>query len=263
VQSAILYSPFFLKHQAPNYHPENPQRLEAILEAFKKSAFSKNIETIEPKPASKEQIALNHSVKYIEELESFCKAGGGYLDDTYANEYSYISAALAAGAGINTVDMIIDNKISKGFCLVRPPGHHAEHDKAMGFCLFNNAAITAKYALSKGFKKILLLDFDAHHGNGTQNSFYYTDQVLYISYHQWPHYPGTGSAEEKGEGDGLDYTINIPLETGSGNKEFLELFDKIVQPAADKYQPDLIIVSGGFDSHKDDPLAQLNLTDDG
>lgn len=259
--SAIFYSPVFLKHQPPNYHPENPQRLETIINKLEKAQLTKKIAVVEPQAATKGQIALNHSKEYINQIEDFCLKDGGYLDpDTYASKDSFEAALLAAGSGIQAVDLIKEGKLKRAFLLVRPPGHHAEYDRAMGFCLFNNAAITASYGLDKGFKRILLLDWDAHHGNGTQSSFYQTDKVLYISFHQWPLYPGTGNYKEIGSGKAKGYTLNFALPPFSGNKTYQKIFEQIINPIAYRYQPDLVIISGGFDSHFKDPLAQLSLT---
>lgn len=261
IDTAIFYSPIFLKHFAPSPHPENPNRLKVILKTLEKSEIADKIPIIKPMPATKEQVYLNHSPALVKEIEKLSNSRGTYLDpDTYINEYSYKAAMLAAGSGIQAVDMIAQNSLKKAFCLVRPPGHHAEFDKAMGFCLFNNAAICAHYSLTKGFERILILDFDAHHGNGTQRSFYDTDKVFYISLHQWPLYPGTGSSDETGTGIGIGYNLNFPLPASSGDEIYNKIFVEKINPLMDNYKPQLVIISGGFDSHINDPLANLSLT---
>lgn len=262
MKSAFYYSPIFLEHRPPNYHPENPKRLEAITNAIKQDKDLNKIPFIEPNEAKDSIVALNHSQEHVERIKKLF--GIGYLDpDTYFSTLSAKAAFLAAGAGVNCVDDIAGNKIKTGFCLVRPPGHHAEKDHAMGFCLLNNAAIAARYALSKGFSKIAIIDWDAHHGNGTQHSFYSQANVLYISLHHYPFYPGTGSIEETGEGEGAGFNINVPFPAGTSNEDYKLAFDNIVIPVLKQYSPDLIFISAGFDAHISDPLGGLAVDDDG
>jgi acetoin utilization deacetylase AcuC-like enzyme len=260
--SAFYYSPIFLEHKPRDYHFENPIRLKELVTAIKKSITLNHIPFFEPKEAPEEIIALNHSLNHINRIKNL--SGYGYLDhDTYYSPLSAKAAFTAAGAGVMCVDDILKGKISNGFCLVRPPGHHAEYDNAMGFCLFNNAAIAAKYALTKGFSKIAIVDFDVHHGNGTQHSFYGDNNALYISLHRFPFYPGTGSIEETGTGKGAGFNVNIPFPAGAGNADYKSAFDKIVIPVLKQYSADLIIISAGFDGHISDPLGGLSLNEKG
>ena len=261
---AIFYDPVFLQHDTGN-HPENHTRLLAIVSALKSAPFADKLTWLSPHEAAIDQIEAIHDPAYIKRLEERIKAGAGALDaDTITSELSWEAARKAAGAVIGGVAGVLDKKFSTAFCAVRPPGHHAERGRAMGFCLFNNVAIAARYAQREGgVEKVAIIDFDVHHGNGTQNSFYDDPSVLYISMHQWPHYPGSGAAEERGVGRGEGATINIPLHAGSGDDDYQRAFNTIAAPALKTFGPGLIFTSAGFDAHAQDPLAGMSMTETG
>jgi len=213
--------------------------------------------------ASKDWIAEVHTRSYIESLESRAPISGyTSLDpDTTMSPGTLRAAYLAAGGAINAVDAVMNQQVDQVFCALRPPGHHAEPNRAMGFCFFNNVAIAARYAQKHhGLRRVLIVDWDVHHGNGTQNSFYEDASVFYFSIHQFPHYPGTGAQDQSGEGAGKGFTMNIPLPVGCGDEEYREIFERILIPEADRFVPDLILISAGFDAHKDDPLAGIQVT---
>jgi len=257
---AVLFHPAYLEHIAGHMHPERPERLTAIMDAFKKSGIWKNIETPEPLSAPTSAIARCHSASHIDRVQTACVLGRGLDMDTGTSTESWDAALLAVGAGITASDLIMEGKIGRAFCAVRPPGHHAESNRAMGFCLLNNAAITARHIQDKhGLKRIAIVDFDAHHGNGTQEIFYSDGTVLYASTHQWPLFPGTGSHEEIGRDGGEGATVNCPLEAGSAMPDFEAAFEDTILPALDRFKPEFLIISAGFDSHRDDPLTDLGL----
>ena len=201
-------------------------------------------------------------MEYINNIKLFCENGGGYLDpDTYSNNNSFLSAAIAVGSSIDLVKAVINNEIKNGFALVRPPGHHALSNRSMGFCLFGNIAISAKSALKHpGINKVAIVDFDVHHGNGTQALIGEEPNIHFISTHQYPYYPGTGSIRETGSGEAEGTIVNIPLQSGTGDEGFKLVYDEIIIPSLEKFNPDLILVSAGYDAHWDDPLASLNLS---
>jgi len=232
------------------------------MEYLKETKIWKDLEFIKPYNPSLKWIKLVHSQEYIKSIEEACKNGVEMLDaDTTISRDSYDVALLAAGGVLAGVDAVIQERVKNVFCVVRPPGHHAEHERAMGFCIFNNIAVAARYIQKKhALEKVLIVDWDAHHGNGTQNAFYYDPSVYYFSVHQFPHYPGTGKEDETGEREGTGFTLNMPMAAGSGDVEYLEAFENILYPAAQKFSPDFILISAGFDGHKDDPLSNLNLT---
>jgi acetoin utilization deacetylase AcuC-like enzyme len=246
-------------------HPESPQRLAAIYQMLSDPPMAGKCTLIPPRLATKEELALIHRPSYIDSVAR--TAGKSYtsLDpDTSTTEESYTVARLAAGGLLNAIDDVIAGKVDNAFALVRPPGHHAEANAAMGFCLFDNVAIGAMYAIKNHhMEKVLIADWDLHHGNGTQHSFYEDKRVLYFSTHQYPYYPGTGAVEENGRGEGLGYTINVPLHTGVGNKGYVNIFRKILQPVALKFKPELILVSAGFDTYEQDPLGGMEVTPEG
>lgn len=207
-----------------------------------------------------------HDSAYVTKIREICEKGGGILDfgDTVANKHSYHVALLAAGGVLSAADAIHEGKVDSAFAAVRPPGHHAEKDRAMGFCLFNNVAIGAAYLMNKlGYGKIVVVDWDVHHGNGTQHAFQDSDSVFYFSLHQFPHYPGTGAENETGVGKGEGYTLNVPMRSGSGDAEYLDAFREKLLPRMESFRPDFILVSAGFDAHGEDPLSSICLTDRG
>jgi acetoin utilization deacetylase AcuC-like enzyme len=259
-RAAIFRSEVFRAHDT-GAHPENAGRLVAIDAALEQLDLLRDRPDVPFTAASDEALARVHDPRYIEGLREFAAQGGGWLDaDTAVSPASFDVAALAAGAGIAAVDASLEARARRGFVLARPPGHHATPTRGMGFCLFNTAAVATRHALSRGLERVLIVDWDVHHGNGTQEVFYDTDEVLYCSLHQWPHYPGTGSADERGRGRGEGYTINVPLAAGAGDETYLEVFDRLILPAARAYQPQLVLISAGFDAHAGDPLASMRLS---
>ncbi len=257
-----IYNPVYLKHDTGEGHPERPERVKVIDEAL--TPLKPNLINIEPRRATAREIALVHDYYYPQEIMDLCSAGGTWLDpDTPCSIFSYEAATYAAGAGLSAIDSILEGKVERVFANVRPPGHHAEYSKAMGFCIFNNIAIAARYAQQKGFEKVFIVDFDAHHGNGTQKAFYEDDTVFYFSTHQYPFYPGTGSKDEIGVGKGRGYTFNVPLPAGTGDETYLKIYSEVLPELIHKFNPDIIMVSAGYDLHMDDPLANLEVSTEG
>jgi acetoin utilization deacetylase AcuC-like enzyme len=261
----FVYSDKFLEHITPPGHPERPDRLRRLLSHLKKSQLWDSLHHINPVAATEEQVLAVHTNEHLDLVRTVCHSGGGPLDegDTHASPRSFEIAMLAAGGVLAAVDAVITNKVSSAFCAVRPPGHHAERDRPMGFCLCNNVAIAARYAQQQHhFKRIAILDWDVHHGNGTQHIFEDDPSVFYISLHQYPLYPGTGARSERGVGKGEGFTLNIPLPAGTGENEYLAAFTKEIVPALAQYKPNLLLVSAGFDAHRDDPLGGMKLTEE-
>jgi acetoin utilization deacetylase AcuC-like enzyme len=246
-------------------HPESPERLRAIYQMLEEE-MKDTVELVPPRAATREELEMVHSSKYIDLITS--TAGKSYyrLDmDTSTCARSYEAALYAAGGLLELIKAVMEGNLNNGFALVRPPGHHAERDHAMGFCLFNNIAVGARYAI-KNFSlgKILIVDWDVHHGNGTQNAFYEDPGVLYFSTHRYGFfYPGTGAAPEVGKGQGEGFNVNVPLSTGSSDADYGNIFEKILKPIALEYQPQLIMVSAGFDIYYDDPLGGMEVTEKG
>jgi acetoin utilization deacetylase AcuC-like enzyme len=265
-RTGFVYHPDYLKHDMGPAHPESPERLRAIVSRIQETGTLSRLTRIDPFVASDDWISQVHSRSYVEELKRRAPTTGRVsLDpDTFVSPGSIPAAYLAAGGALAGVDAIVSGSVDHVFCAVRPPGHHAEHDHAMGFCLFNNVAIAARYAQQRyKLTRVLIVDWDVHHGNGTQHSFYRDASVLFFSTHQYPHYPGTGRASEVGEGGGKGSTINVPMAAGQGDDAYREVFETMLRPAADAFQPEFIIISAGFDAHRDDPLASMTLTEDG
>jgi acetoin utilization deacetylase AcuC-like enzyme len=262
-KTGYVSDPFYLRHETEP-HPENPGRLTAIQNRLQSSEFYNNLTPIQPHKATAQEIAMVHDLGYVKSVEQNCAEEVRNLDgDTVISPDSYDAALLSAGAGMNAIDQIIDGSIQNAFCAVRPPGHHAEQDHAMGFCLFNNVGIAARYAQEvKKLNKIFIFDWDVHHGNGTQHSFYNDPSVYYSSTHQYPFYPGTGAEDETGTSDGLGTTLNLPMDAYSEDEDYISALKNKLIPEIQIYKPDLIIISAGFDAHKNDPLAQVQLTTD-
>ena len=264
--TGFIYDPRYLEHDMGAGHPESPQRLRAIMQRLEQSGVAAASARIEPRKAEDEWVTLVHQPKYVAFLNQQAPAQGRLsLDaDTSMSPGSLAAAYLAAGGALAGVDAIMAGRAQHVFCAVRPPGHHAEADRAMGFCFFNNVAIAARYVQKRyGLRRVLIVDWDVHHGNGTQHSFDEDPSVLFFSTHQYPHYPGTGRATERGSGAAEGLTINVPMEAGEGDDEYRTVFQKVLVPAADAFKPELVIISAGFDAHRDDPLASMGLTETG
>jgi len=253
------------EHKPPESHPESPQRLAAIDQAFDKSDLSKKADRVSPQEANAGELALVHSERYIDELEKASKDLTSQqllqIDpDTYMSAASYTAAKLAAGAGITAIHGILEKRFDNAFIAVRPPGHHASRANAMGFCLFNNIAIAARQARRSGYDRVLIVDWDVHHGNGTQDVFYDDPSVCFISMHQYPMWPFTGWFTEHGHREGEGFNVNVPLPEGTGDRGYLLAWDHVVKPVCLEYKPDLILVSAGYDAHKSDPLGGQKIT---
>ena len=259
-KTRIVTDPAFLLHDTGLGHPESPDRLKAVGEAI--SEISEETVELEAREASRQELLLVHTPEYVERILSLNPGGLIMLDaDTAFSVHTKSAALKAAGGVLEVVDKIINGDFSRAFCAVRPPGHHAEAGRAMGFCIFNNIAIGAAYALTKkDIKRVAIIDWDLHHGNGTQHIFYERDDVLYVSLHQYPHYPGSGSTDERGVGKGDGYTVNIPMTSGSTDGDYREAFTSVIIPALMEFGPQLVFISAGFDAHRDDPLGSMNLT---
>ena len=262
----LVFDSAYLDHEMGSGHPESPERLRAIRARLESTGTLDRLIPINPESASNEWIARVHTSSYIQTLESRSPTKGyARLDaDTALSPGSLNAAYLAAGGAITAVDAVVNQRVDQAFCSVRPPGHHAEADHAMGFCFFNNVAIATKYVQDHyNLSRVLIVDWDVHHGNGTQHTFYEDPSVLFFSTHQYPHYPGTGRASESGSGKGMGTTINVPMSPGDGDDEYREVFQNVLIPAADAFKPEFVVISAGFDAHRDDPLASINLTEDG
>ena len=245
------------EHRNPGGHPERVDRLDAVTGGVWDAGVP--IVELTAPPVERELLQLVHAAEYVDQVEAFCAAGGGGIDqDTYAVAGSFNAAMHAAGAGPAAVDSLSAGAADAAFVVVRPPGHHAERGAAMGFCLFNNVAVTAAYLRSRG-ERVVVLDWDVHHGNGTQNTFYSDADVLYVSIHEFPFYPGTGWIEERGAGPGMGMTVNVPLPGGTSADSYLGAFGRIVVPVIEQFAPDWILVSNGYDAHRLDPIGGLLL----
>ena len=257
----FVYDEVFLYHEPPVWHPDSRDRLINIIITLKGAGLWDKLTHIKPRKATPEDLALVHTPEIIEKVRSL---GAGEIDlDTYTSVESFDAASYAAGAVMEAVEQCRSRGMRRVFCAVRPPGHHAEADRSMGFCLFNNVAVGARYAQRVGYQKVFIIDFDAHHGNGTQHIFEEDDTVFYFSTHQYPFYPETGKDMERGKGRGEGYTYNVPILAGSGNKDYLTVYQDILPGVVQRFGPDIILVSAGYDIHANDPHANIRVTHEG
>lgn len=262
---ALLLDPIYKQHDPGAGHPEQPARYDAVTRAVEESGLMKSLLRVDVRAATEDEIALVHGRKYIETVKRDIAAGAHELStgDTNVGPRSLDVALRSVGGVLNTVDAVMAGKAVNAFCAVRPPGHHARPEQGMGFCIFNNIAIAARYAQRKHcIAKVMIADWDVHHGNGTQDTFYSDGSVFFCSTHQSPWYPGTGAAAETGEGKGKDCTLNFPFPAGAGRREIVGAFRENLRRAADSFKPDLVLISAGFDSRAGDPLGRFTLSDD-
>ncbi len=262
--AGFVYDPVFLDHDTGT-HPENASRMTATMALLEEARLPGALRRIAARAATADELTLVHDPRYVDAVRRAAEQGGGWADpDTLITPRSFDVAAMVVGGTLNALDVVLAGEVRSAYCLVRPPGHHAGPAQAMGFCLFNHVAVAAAYARARhGLARVAIVDFDVHHGNGTQDAFYADPGVLYISTHEFPFYPGTGAATETGDGDARGATINIPMPHGSGDAEHTEAFRRIVVPALARYRPELILVSAGFDAHFADDIALQQLSVDG
>ncbi len=248
------------EHDTGRRHPESAERLRAVLSGAGGAAVAEDLVAFEPAPAGRDTLERVHTPRYVGALEQLCRSGGGRLDpDTVAAPGSFQAALISAGAGLEAARRLRAGQAGAAFLALRPPGHHALAGRAMGFCLFNNVAVTAR-ALADGGERVLVVDWDAHHGNGTQEIFWEDPQVAYVSLHQYPFYPGTGAATEMGEGPGLGATVNVPMPAGASGEAYRRAFEEVIVPFAERFSPHWVLISAGFDAHRADPLTNMSLT---
>jgi len=261
VKVCLVYDQIYLEHDTGN-HVENSRRLVEAMSYLRETGIEEKLTCLPPRSALLEELELVHTPEYISYVKSKAEKGGGWLDpDTVMSPKSYEAASYAAGGLLVATEAVMKGDVDNAFALVRPPGHHAVSNRAMGFCIFNNVAIAAKFALSRfNINRVLIVDFDVHHGNGTQGAFYGDPRVLYFSTHQYPFYPGTGWMDETGIGEAEGTTVNLPMSAGWGDDEYLGAFNEILVPVARKFRPDLILVSAGFDAHWADQLAMMRVS---
>lgn len=260
----LVTSDQFREHRPPAGHPERPERADvmlAVVEAWR----AHGADVVAPREATRDELLRVHLEPHLDLIAGTGGRSVGLDPDTFTSPRTHEVALLAAGAALTAVERVMaDDRVSpRAFALVRPPGHHAEPNRAMGFCFYNNAAVAAAHALTLGAARVAVVDYDVHHGNGTQWAFYDDPRVLYVSTHQFPFYPGTGAAGETGRGDGTGFTVNVPLEAGATDADYVDVFERLVVPVLDQFGPDLLIVSAGFDAHDRDPLAGMHMSADG
>jgi len=265
-KTGLVYDEIYLKHKTSSSHPERPERLTAIVTRLKDRGLMKELTLIAPPPAPVEWITAIHAPEYVERVRKACEGGGGLMDsgDTPVSADSYEAARRAAGGVMAAVDAVMEGKVRNAFCAVRPPGHHATRDRAMGFCLFNNVAVAARHVQAvHGIGRVLIVDWDVHHGNGTQEAFYHDGSILQFDIHRSPFYPGSGTADETGRGKGLGMKINVPVPAGSGDDVYKKAFEEKLRPAAMAFRPDFVFISAGFDAGVGDPLGGMKVTPEG
>lgn len=258
---AYVLDDIFIEHQPPGAHPERPERVVAVRDALRAAGLERRGTRLPTRAATEAELGAVHSGGYIDDLVSMVPGRAGWLDpDTYFSPATWNAALAAAGAVIDLTGVVLSGRFQSGIAVIRPPGHHAEADRAMGFCLINNVAVAAAHARAAGAARVAIVDWDVHHGNGTQNIFYADPRVLYVSTHQSPAYPGTGAPTELGAGEGRGANINLALPAGSGDREYLAAFDEVIVPSLRAFAPDIILISAGFDAYFKDPLAQMKVT---
>jgi acetoin utilization deacetylase AcuC-like enzyme len=265
-RTGIVKDEMYIEHITDDYHPENPNRLRAIYAMLQQKDMEGLFTEITPRLATREELEMVHLPSYVDLIASTAGQSARRLDpDTVASPKSYDAARLAVGGVLEAIEAVIQGKLDNAFALVRPPGHHAEKNRAMGFCIFNNIAVGAKYATqTHGLERVLIIDWDVHHGNGTQNTFYENPKVLYFSTHRYGFfYPGTGAPEEVGTGTGEGFTVNVPMSPGCGDAEYGNIFLHVLKPIALSYEPQLVLVSAGFDTYSRDPLGGMRMTEEG
>jgi acetoin utilization deacetylase AcuC-like enzyme len=262
--TGFVYDPIFLEHETGT-HPENGNRMLATMALLEECGLLAKLTRIPPRDASPAELALVHDPAYVAAVDRAARDGGGWVDpDTLITPRSYDVAARVVGGTLAALDAVMAGDVTSAFCLVRPPGHHATPDQAMGFCLFNHVAVAAEYArTAHGVERVAIVDFDVHHGNGTQDAFYDDPNVLYVSTHEYPFYPGTGALRELGAGAGIGYNINIPMPHGCGDEPYRRAYDEVVLPALRRFEPGLLLVSAGYDAHFADDIAGEQLSVDG
>jgi len=260
--TGVVFSEELKRHDTGSGHPESPTRIDAVVRALADASLEGKLSQLAPRAADKEEILLVHWDRLYREIADSASHDKTLLDaDTIASRDTFELAHLATGTVLTAIEEVMEGNVANAFAFPRPPGHHAKPDKAMGFCVFNHVAIAAKFAQQRfQLKKILVIDFDVHHGNGTQKAFYTSPEVLYISTHQWPHYPGTGALAECGKDEGEGFTLNVPMSPGMGDRELARVFSELVIPVGLEFEPELILVSAGFDGHADDPLGGMDIT---
>ena len=260
----LLYDdPIFREHDAGRGHPERPERLDAVRRGLRDAGLEARLRSANPRDATRAELLRVHTEAHVERVAATAGRTVRFDADTQAGPRSYAAALRAAGAAVQAVERVLAGEAERAFCAVRPPGHHAEADRAMGFCLFNNVAVAAAHALSGGLERVMVVDWDVHHGNGTQAMFYEDPRVLYLSSHEFPFYPGTGALEEVGEGRGRGFTVNLPMPAGLGDAEYARVYRQVVEPIGRAFDPQLLLVSVGFDPYVADPLAGMRVTERG
>jgi len=260
---AVYDDPVFEEHDAGPGHPERPERLAAVRRGLRQGGLEREIVPSAPRPATRDELVRVHTAAHVDRVAAADGRRVRFDPDTAMGPRSYAAAVRAAGAVVDAVDRVLDGALDRALCSVRPPGHHATPDRAMGFCLLNNVAVGAAAALARGLRRVAVIDFDVHHGNGTQEAFYRDPRVLFVSSHQFPFYPGTGDLDEVGEGDGRGFTVNLPMPAGLGDAEYRRAYREIVEPIGRAFDPELVLVSAGFDTHRDDPLGGMTMTPPG
>lgn len=257
----FAFDTLFLRHETPPWHPDQPARLTAIVDELKRAMLWEHLQLIPPREATRADITRVHTADHFVRVQSF---GSGALEnETWLSEHSAAAALHAAGSVLEVIDRAKRGEFHRAFCAVRPPGHHAEAACAMGFCIFNNVAVAARYAQSIGMRKVFIIDFDVHHGNGTQHIFDEDNSVFYFSTHQELLFPNTGAESEQGFGQGRGFTYNVEMRAGSGDREYLAAYEDLLPPLMKRFFPDLVLVSAGYDIHTDDPMAAVRVTNEG